>query len=174
MKKIDMTDVQEAGEFTRVPAGAYICKITAVQDFPEKEYLKVTYDIAKGQFAGYYEESRKDHPDWLWMGAYIKSYKPAAQPMFKRFCSAVSASNAGYVFDANINADEKTLVGKLIGLTFGDEEYYSNSGDKKTRLYVYKEFPIDQIAKQKTPKLKELQDEPEDTPMNLPDELPFS
>lgn len=174
MKKIDLTNVQEAGEFTRVPAGAYICKIIEVKDFADKEYLKVTYDIAKGDFAGYYEETRKAHPDWTWAGAYVKSYKPTAQPMFKRFCNAVSASNAGYVFDANINADEQTLVGKLIGITLGEEEYYGNDGEKKTRLYVSKEFPIDQIASQKVPRLKELKEEPADSFMPVPDELPFS
>ena len=54
----------------------------------------------------------------------MKSYKPKALPMFKRFCSAVSKSNGNYVFDAGVvNSDEKTLVGKLIGLIFQEEEY---------------------------------------------------
>jgi hypothetical protein len=81
--------------------------------------------------------------------------------MFKRFCSAVSKSNGAYVFDAGaVNADENTLIGKLIGLVFQEEEYYGNDGSKKTRLIVNREFSVDQIDKQKTPKKKEL---PEDT-----------
>lgn len=181
MKRVDMTNVTEAGEFERVPAGAYICKITAVEDFEKKEYLKVTYDIDDGKFAGYYEKLRADHSDWKWAGAYVKSYKTSALPMFKRFCSAVSKSNGNFVFDGNtVNADEKTLVGKRIGLVFQEEEYYSNSGDKKTRLIVSREFPIDQISKQKTPAPKLLPEEPQgaDAFMSIPEgmdeELPFA
>ena len=183
MKHIDMTNVQEAGEFERVPAGAYVCVIRNVEDFPNKEYLKVTYDIAAGKYAGYYDKTRADHPDWAWTGAYVKSYKTKALPMFKRFCSAVSKSNGNFVFDGNtINADERTLIGKRIGLVFQDEEYYGNDGEKKTRLIVNREFSVDKIASQKTPKPKLLPEEPEvggvDGFMSIPDgideEMPFA
>lgn len=160
MKKIDMTNVQEAGEFSRPGAGPYICKITAVQDIAAKEYLKVSYDIAQGEHAGYYTELRKAHPDWEWSGAYVKSYKTAALPMFKRFCSAISKSNGAFVFDGGaVNADETTLIGKQIGLLFQEEEYYGNDGNKRMRLIVSREFPVDQLAKQKTPAPKLLQEE---------------
>ena len=162
MKKVDMTNVQEAGDFTKLPAGAYICKITNVEDFTDKEYLKVSYDIAEGDFAGHFEAIRKDHSDWAWVGAYVKSYKAKALPMFKRFCSAVSGSNAGYVFDGNVNADEKTLVGKQIGLILAEEEYYGNDGNKKTRLYVAREFSIDKLADQKIPAVKTVKDDAPD------------
>lgn len=152
MRKIDMTDIKEAGEFRRPSAGAYICKITDVEDIKDKEYLKVYYDIDDGPFKGYYTETRTAHPDWLWMGAYVKSYKPTALSLFKRFCSAVSKSNGNFVFDAGeVNAEEKTLVGKRIGLVFQDEEYMSNTGEVRTRLKVFREFPIDKLADQKTP-----------------------
>ena len=182
MRKIDMTNVQEAGEFNTLPAGAYVCKITAVNDIEAKEYLKVSYDIAKGEYSGYYAGIRENHPDWEWVGAYVKSYKPAALPMFKRFCSAVSKSNGNYVFDGGkVNADEKTLIGKVIGIVLREEEYYSNSGDVKTRLVVHTECPIDKLSSQKIPGIKKLKEEPEkpssDGFMNIPDsngeEIPF-
>ena len=160
MKKIDMTNVQEAGDFSRPTAGAYICTITAVTDVPAKEYLKVAYDIAMGEHKGYYSELRAAHPDWEWAGVYVKSYKSTALPMFKRFCTAVSRSNGNYVFDGGaVNADEKTLIGKRVGLLLQDEEYYNNSGEKKTRLIVNREFPTDKLAEQKTPAPKLLKDE---------------
>ena len=40
MKKIDLTNVQEAGEFNRPGAGAYICTIVKVEDVSDKEYHK--------------------------------------------------------------------------------------------------------------------------------------
>lgn len=181
MKRVDMTNVKEAGEFDRLPAGAYVCVITGVEDFPDKEYLKVTYDIAAGKYEGYYEKLRKDHADWAWLGAYVKSYKTKALPMFKRFCSAISKSNGNFVFDGNtVNADEKTLIGKRLGLVFQDEEYYTNSGEKKTRLIVNRECPVDKVSTQKIPDVKKLPDEPEsaDQFMNIPDgideEMPFA
>jgi hypothetical protein len=161
MKRVDMTNVQEAGDFTRLPAGAYICKITNVEDIPDKEYLKVSYDIAEGTYAGYYTKTREDHPDWAWVGAYVKSYKTKALPMFKRFCSAVSKSNGAFVFDGStVNADERTLIGKRIGIVLQEEEYYSDSGEKRTRLIVNKEFPVDKLAEQKVPAPKLLPEDP--------------
>lgn len=181
MRKLDMTDIKEAGDFKRPAPGAYICKITEVVDIPEKQYLKVSYDFTDGDFKGYYTEARKEHPDWLWMGAYVKSYKQAALPMFKRFCSAVSKSNGKYVFDAgDINAEEQTLVGKLIGLVLQEEEYYGNDGSIKTRLIVAREFPIDKLDSQKVPEPKKLNrvsaDEfkPIEVEIGIDEELPFA
>lgn len=155
MKKIDLTNVQEAGEFKRIPAGAYNCVICKAEDFPDKEYLCITYDIAEGEFSGYYSEMRTNHPDWGNVGVLYKSYKPKALPMFKRFCSAVSKSNVNFIFDGgSINSDEQTLKGKRIGLVLGEEQYYSNSGDLKTRLYVNRECAIADLESQKIPNIK--------------------
>ena len=179
MKQIDMTNVQEAGEFTTLPAGAYVCVITAVEDVAAKEYLKVSYDIAHGDFKGYYKGMRENHPDWAWIGAYVKSYKPAALPMFKRFCSAVSKSNGNFVFDGGaVNADEKTLIGKQLGIVLREEEYYSNSGDLKTRLIVHTECPVDKLASQKVPDVKRIkEDRGSNDFVSVPDndvaEIPF-
>ena len=156
MKQINLNNVQEAGEYKTLPAGAYICKIISAVDHPDKEYLLITYDIARGEYTGYYSEMRENHPDWASVGTFYRSYKSTALPMFKRFCSAVSKSNMNFVFDGNINADEHTLAGKLIGIVLGEEEYYSNSGDLKTRLVVAKEFPCAELDKQKVPALKKL------------------
>ena len=186
MKKIDMTNVKESADYSRPAPGAYICTISAIEDIAKKEYLKVTYDIAEGEFKGYYSEMRNNNPDWAWAGAYVKSYKSAALPMFKRFCTAVSRSNGSFVFDGGkVNADESTLVGKRIGLLFGEEEYYGNDGEKKTRLYVAREFSVDKLAEQKIPKLKEIKEDDAgsapsgnindfaNVPANTPEENPF-
>ena len=189
MKRIDLTNVKEAGDFSRPEAGAYICAITKVEDFPDREYLRVQYDIIDGEFRGYYTELRKKYPDSPWLGAYVKSYKSTALPMFKRFCSAVSKSNGSFVFDGNaINADERTLVKKKVGLVLGEEEYYGNDGELKTRLYVNKEFPISDIDKQKAPAIKKLKEDSRQSapasspaldgflsiPTGIDEELPFA
>ncbi len=86
MKAIDLTNVKEAGDFQRPAPGAYVCTITSAEDVPAKEYLKIGYDIAEGEFKGYYSQMRKDHPDWTNAGTYYRSYKPTALNMFKRMC----------------------------------------------------------------------------------------
>ena len=45
MKKINNWDnVQEYVSFKN-PVGGFICEIKAVEDVPDKEYLKISYDI---------------------------------------------------------------------------------------------------------------------------------
>ena len=150
MRKINMNDVQEAGEYRRPEAGAYICKITKAVDYANEQYLEISYDIDDGEYKGYYEDMRARGYEWA--GKYRKYYKDKAIPFFKRFCTAVSRSNGNYVFDAGeINCDEQTLIGKRVGLLFQEEEYYGNDGTLKTRLNVFREFSVDKLDQQKTP-----------------------
>ena len=184
MKKVNLSNVQEPTDNTRLPAGGYVCKITKVEDFPKKEYLYMEYDIAKGDFAGYYEALNERLG--FWGGRFYKSYKETALGMFKRMCTAVSNSNNGFVFDGDTNADESTLVGKLIGLVLREEEYIGNDGNIKTRLIVDSEVSVDDIISGNF-KVKELKKLPEekrttadtkdDSFMEIPkssgDDLPF-
>lgn len=188
MRKIDMTDVQETTDFKRLTAGPYICKITKIENVPLDEvtnkgdYLRIWFDIDEGEFSGYYTEMRNNHPDWDWVGRYIRSYKPTALGMFKRFCSAVSKSNNGFVFDAgDINADETTLIGKRLGLILQEKEYNANDGSIKSKLEVYREFEISKLNEQKTPDPDRLprtgaNDSTNSVfvPEGVDDELPFS
>jgi len=163
MRKLDMADVQESGDFKRLKAGAYICIITKVEDVPldkntdRGDYLRIWYDIDEGEFAGYYREMRENHHDWDWCGRFTRSYKPTALGMFKRFCSAVSKSNGNFVFDAGeVNSDESTLIGKRIGLILQEQEYNANDGSVKTKVEVFREFQVDKLADQVVPEPKRL------------------
>lgn len=154
MKNINLDDVQEAREFSRLPIGGYICGIVRVEDVPEKEYLRVEYDIAEGDFKNYYRQQAQRNPDWNWGGVLIRSYKEKALPFFKAFTTAVEKSNTGYKFDS----DEKKLVRKMVGLVLGEEEYTKQSGDIGTRLYVASVHSVESIkeGKFKVPELKRL------------------
>lgn len=164
MKAVNLENVQEAGTFNRLPAGGYVCRYTKVEDVADKDYLYMEYDIAEGEFKDYYKQlfEAKD----FWGGRVYRSYKENALPMFKRMCSALSKSNPGYVFDGGkINANEKTIEGKWIGLVFGEEEYVGNDGNTKTRLYVYSECGISDIRNGnfKVPEIKKLENAPANT-----------
>ena len=191
MRQVNLENVQEAGEFERLGAGGYVCKITKVTDVTVNEntgkgdYLQIEYDIAEGPHKDYYKQMEENLK--FWGGRYIRSYKEKALPMFKRMCSAVSKSNPGFIFDGGKqNSNEQTLVGKYIGLVLGEEEYIGNDGSKKTRLYVNTEKDISDIrsGKFKVPELKKLANEDDnntqssndfiDIPEGAQEEIPFN
>ena len=132
MKNIDWSNVQEASDDRLLPGG-YVCGIIRAEDVPEKEYLRIEFDIAEGPFKNYLRSlrDRLGLDSWPSGGVLIRSYKPKAQPFFKQFLTSVQVSNAGYTF----RNDEATLSRKMVGLVLGEEEYEYN-GEIKTRLRV--------------------------------------
>lgn len=182
MKRIENYETVQAssGEFARPNANGYICRIIDVQDVPigadgKGDYLKISYDIADGEFKGYYKE-QFDKFGGNWFASFIRSYKEKALGMFKHFTNCIEQTNTGYVWDWN----EKGLVGKFVGLVLGEEEYIGNDGGIKTRLYVKDIKTVEQIKSGdfKIPEIKKVKAEMsiDDTgfiPMPNNDDLPF-
>lgn len=175
MKNIDWNSVQEASDDRLLPGG-YVCGIIRAEDVPDKEYLRIEFDIAEGPFKNYFRSlrDRLGLDSWPRGGVLIRSYKPKAQPFFKSFLTAVQASNAGYTF----RNDETTLARKMVGLVLGEEEYEYN-GEVKTRLRVSSVRSVKAIREGdfKVPD-KKLLDRPvtasnEFTPIADDEDLPF-
>jgi hypothetical protein len=137
--------IEEQKEFEALKPGGYIAVIKNVQDDADKEYLKVSYDIAEGQYKDYYMNLYKSKN--FWGGSFFRSYKEKAQPMFKGFINAIEKSNPGYKW----NWDEKTLKGKKIGIVLMEEEYVASqgasAGQVKTRLIVQEVRTLENIRK---------------------------
>ena len=134
-----------SGDFARPTTGGYICKIMDVEDVPMNEqgkgdYLRIEYDIADGDFKGYYKE-QFDRWGGNWNASFIRSYKEKALGMLKHFTNCVEQSNAGYEWDWN----EKGLVGKFVGLVLGEEEYKNSAGEIKTKLVVNQVKTVEDI-----------------------------
>lgn len=131
MKKIDLSNVQEiGGSYKKLPAGAYVLQIIKVEDISDKNRLDFYFDIAEGEYKGYYSERYKadDRPNKRWGGRFSKSYdtnNERALPFFKQFVTAVQNSNKGFVFDGE---HEQTFVKKLVGATFREEEFLNSKG----------------------------------------------
>ncbi len=158
MKNINWNEVEEAKGFEKLPAGGYICGITAVEDKPEKEYLYIEFDIAEGEYKNRFRELYEARG--FWGAHFIKSYKEKALGFFKKMLTAFEASNKGFTF----NNDEKALKRKLIGLVVGYEEYIGNDGTVKERLIVTDFLPVEDIRAGRfdIPALKRLSDEDSD------------
>lgn len=157
MKKIEnFEQVKASGEFDSLKPGGYIGVLYKVEDESDKEYLKVFFDIAEGEFTGYYKNLYSQFD--FWGGVFIRSYKEKALSMFKGFIKAVEESNVGYVW----NWDESTLKGKKVGLILQEEEYVptggAHAGELRTRLIVQKVVNVETIksGKYKVPELKKL------------------
>lgn len=159
MKRIENWDsIVESTSFKRLTPNGYIVKILKVEDHPEKEYLKIYFDIVKGDDKGYFKkqydgDTRKERK-WPNAGTFIRSYKDSAASMFKGFTNAVEKSNKGYQW----NFDEKTLVNKVVGLIIADEQYQNQKGQVRVRNYVAAVRSVETIEKgeYEIPALKEL------------------
>jgi len=166
------------GEFTRLPAGGYIAEIKAVEDKADKEYLAITFDIASGEFKGFYsDEWGQAHP---YAHQFVRSYKDKALGMFKGFLQAIDKSN-GTKFEAQAKTglNERDLVGKRIGVVIGYEEYNSDRGEVRERSRVTATRSVEAIERGdfKVPELKKLAAPAGPAPEGFeninPDELPF-
>lgn len=148
MKRIENYETVQAssGEFSRPTAGGYIVEIVGVKNIEydsrtgKGDYLVVDYDIAHGDFKGYYTEAHeKFGGDW-WANFY-RSYKESALGMFKHFINCVEASNPDYKWDWN----EYGLLHQFVGIVLGEEEYRKNDGSIGTRLKVKEIKTTEQI-----------------------------
>ena len=156
MKPIENWDkINENGEFKRLPAGIYGVKLTSVVNNPEKEYLEVTCDIVKGEYANYFktlvENGLKDS------SKSFRSYKQNALGFFKGFITAVEKSNPGFEWDW----DESKLVGKNVIAVFYDEEYIDKDGNIKvgTKLYEFRSLEAFKEGKIKVPETRKVTEE---------------
>lgn len=165
-----------SGIFEKLPAGGYVCKIVAAEDCPvgfnprepEKgDYTKIVYDIAEGQYKGYYSD------DWgqknTFAHTYYASYntkgmddkrKKKKLGMYKGFLAAIDESNGtNFAPQAETGFDEKQLVGKLVGIVIGYEEYESDRGEVKESAKASYVCSVDRIRKgeYKVPELKKLE-----------------
>lgn len=128
MKNVDWNNVQD--EIRSPVPGGYAAKIVRVEDNEEKEYLRIEWEFADGEYKGVNQEVYDAFG--FWPLAFICSYKQKALRFFKGFKTAVECSNRNFVF----NNDPQSLVGKFVGVVLGEEEYLTKKNEVKTRLYV--------------------------------------
>lgn len=136
----DWENVSEAGgEFDRLEAGGYVCEITKVENFEDKEYLRVELDIIEGKYKNYSADTLERagfNPT-----SFIRSYKSSAAGFFKQFISSIEKSNPGYKW----NWDENSLAGKKIGAVVAEEEYEKKNGHTGIRYDIAKVMEVAKI-----------------------------
>lgn len=153
MKNINWDTVSD--DVRRPVPGGYIAQITKVEDFEDREFLRIEWDFYDGEFKGANQETFAAFG--FWPTSFVRSYKEKALRFFKGFKTAVEESNRNFVF----RNDPQSLVGKYIGVVLGEEEYRGNDGGTKKRLYVSEVRSGKAIrdGKYTVPELKKLPDE---------------
>lgn len=123
------------GEFRRLAPGPYVAKIVRADDFPNREYVEVVFDIAEGKDAGFYSDDwGVGHPA---AHHFFMSYKDKALGMLKGRLEAIGASNPGFDPFAAWDAGRiRMFEGRLVGINLQEEEYEGNDGEIRTRLNV--------------------------------------
>lgn len=131
MKKINWNEVNESGG--QPQPGGYICKIIAIDDDEQREFLKIYLDIAYGEHAGYFEDL---YDRFGFYGlTHIRSYKETAKGLFKKFLKTLEDSNAEFVADRFDN-DPQKLIGLELGAVLQLRRYTKQNGLDGTQLRV--------------------------------------
>lgn len=160
MRKIDNFEkMKEEGSeevsFERLPVGPQIVKIVGIIDEVDKEYLKIEFDIAEGEFKGFFKEQfenfKKDDGKDKWpnQGSVIRSYKNTAYQFFTAFIIAIEKSNPKFKW----NWDETKLINKKFVANFAEEEYLGEGNELKVSMKCRE---IRSISALKDGKIKEL------------------
>ena len=135
----DYETTQAAGEFEKLPKGAYEVRIKQAKvvaykgkDGSSFEKLEIAFDIDKGEYAGYYRRNleSQQQEDKKWKGV-LRIYVPKddgsekdqwTKRKFKAIIQAIEDSNPGYHWDWN----ESGLKGKIVGCIFQWKEWAMN------------------------------------------------
>lgn len=146
MRQIDWDNVQEAtGTFDRPPVGGYVLTIVEAKEDETKEYYKLSYDYAEGEWEGYRMALSQAH-GWA-LPTFYRSYKNSAQRFFKHFMQVLQESNPRFDWHAWVKAGGKdtALNGLRFGAVIGEEEYVARDGSTKVRQAIQDVLPVADI-----------------------------
>ena len=138
MEGESVNNFDEGSDREQLQPGAYICEITSAKDVEDKGYIRIEFDIAEGEHKGYFK--RLCDRANFWGGNVNLSYNAKNDTRsFKLPCKVINACNPGYTFNPyGGNSDEKTLIGKKIGVILHEEEYKSNrDGSIRTSMKTF-------------------------------------
>lgn len=150
------------GEFERLEAGGYICKIVSAKEETSKSgkrMLVIALDIAEGDkkdfFRNRFTENANPDKKWPAGGVYRQMLEgDKAVGYLKGLMTSLEASNTGFKWDW----DEKKLKDLKCGAIFGEEEYEKLDGSvgTTTKVKFIRTVKVIQDGNFKVPELKKL------------------
>lgn len=135
-KPNDWEKVSANSVATKIVPDGYVCiikKVSIGKTKMGKNMLVVSFDIAEGEYTNYYlhvyESENRD--DKAWKGVYYCPMEAwdgnGTSKALKSFVTAVEDSNEGWTPSWGENF-EAHFEGMLVGLLFGEEEFYGSNG----------------------------------------------
>jgi len=187
------------GEYVSLPAGCYVCTIKQASMAQAKntgrDQLVILFDIAEGEYQGFCEKQfkaakeKKTGATWPGTGTYRQAIDGSSLPFFKGLMTSIEKSNPRFQFPWGQEGNEKTLVGKKIGVIMRREEFLTDEKEKRMSTKPIQIRSLDGLKDAKVPEDKLLDEAavppaaPQYGPadkdgfMNIPDgideELPF-
>ena len=146
-------EVKEFSDRQKLPLGAYVCKVkkAAVQNNQYGDQLCILFDIVEGEFSGFFNEEYKNntYDNKKWKGV-LRLYIPKddgsekdewTKRTFKGMTAAFEKSNPGYAW----NWDENSLVGKMVGILFRNEEWENDEGKSGWTVRPFRAITVDSV-----------------------------
>lgn len=150
------------GEYERLEAGGYICKIVSAKEEKSKSgkrMLVLALDILEGDKKDYFKKRFDENtsPDKKWSaGAIYRQMLEGEKTVgfLKGLMTSLEASNDGFKW----NWDEKKLKDLKCGAIFGEEEYEKMDGSigTSTKVKFIRTVKAIQDGNFKVPELKKL------------------
>lgn len=171
LKGYDDVQAVAPGEFSKLPAGGYVCQVINAQITNSKAgnpMLVLFLDIAEGDFQHHFKNAlarvKSSSPDIKWdkSGIYRQLIfdNGKVSRFFKGLLNCFQKSNPNFSFKPHA-FDENILRGSLIGFIFAEEEYLWND---EVKIRVFPKFPksIDVIRAGvfKVPEIKRIENSP--------------
>ena len=177
-------DVQAGGEFTPIELGGHKLKIISLEEMTAStgtKYIKVIFDTAPddvqpGYFADQYKNDTRDQKKWGGTAMVFPTDKEGKTSKgFKQFCTSIERSNNSQIqWGAGFEA---SIVGKMVGGVFGEEEYINGNGEKKVARKLFWWRSTDGVQDAKIPDRRTVDENASSGFMSIPDgieeDLPF-
>lgn len=130
IKNYEGQKAEKTVSVSHLPAGGYVAKIVSakVEDYQWGSVVVVAFDIAEGDFKGFFKKQFDDNPneDKKWRGVYRltvpdenSKYFDGNRRTFNNFIYVMEDSNPNYHYDC----DEKKFKDKMIGVLFRNREW---------------------------------------------------
>lgn len=146
------TEVREFSDRPKLPLGAYVCKVkqAVVQSNDYGDQLCILFDIVEGEYKDFFmgEFRTNNMENKKWKGV-LKQWCPKddgsekdewTKSSFKGMVTSFEKSNPGYQW----NWDEASLVGKVVGILFRNEEWDFN-GKHGWAVRPFKALSVDTV-----------------------------
>ena len=182
-------EVQAGGDFTPIELGGHklvIKKLEECKASNGNSYLKVSFDTAQDDkqpnyYTEQYKNDTRDTKKWGGVATIFPTDREGkTSKTFKTSCTSIERSNNSNIqWGAGIEA---SIVGKVIGGIYGEEEYLNSMNEVKTARKLFWWRSTEGIANATVPEKRVLEQDTgtmvdQDGFMKIPDsideELPF-